>query len=98
MRRSIQSYLLATASAPKPVPMDLGYIPWSNKGKGKDGKNNKGHRSDKGKGGKDGLWNKGGKGKSKDKGEKGQGKGASSGGGGKGDTYFAGYCGKCGLW
>eukprot|EP00971_Amphidinium_carterae_P086021 1701750-Amphidinium_carterae.1 len=44
MRRSIQSYLLATASAPKPVPMDLGYIPWSNKGKGKDGKNNKGHK------------------------------------------------------
>eukprot|EP00971_Amphidinium_carterae_P136115 2697079-Amphidinium_carterae.1 len=71
MRRSIQSYLLATASAPKPVPMDLGYIPWSNKGKGKDGKNNKGHKGDKGKGG---------KGKSKDKGEKGQGKGASAGG------------------
>eukprot|EP00971_Amphidinium_carterae_P193861 3846690-Amphidinium_carterae.1 len=47
MRRSIQSYLLATASAPKPVPMDLGYIPWSQKGKGKDGKNKKG---DKGKG------------------------------------------------
>eukprot|EP00971_Amphidinium_carterae_P266587 5288434-Amphidinium_carterae.1 len=79
MRRSIQSYLLASASAPKPVPMDLGYIPWSNKGKGKDGKN-KGHKSDKGKGGKDGWWNKGGKGKSKDKGEKGQGKGASAGG------------------
>eukprot|EP00971_Amphidinium_carterae_P184773 3668420-Amphidinium_carterae.1 len=58
MRRSIQSYLLATASAPKPVPMDLGCIPWSNKGKGKDGKNKK---SDKGKGGKDGWWNKGGK-------------------------------------
>eukprot|EP00971_Amphidinium_carterae_P259325 5145614-Amphidinium_carterae.1 len=52
MRRSIQSYLLATA---KPVPMDVGYIPWSwsQKGKGKDGKN-KGHKSDKGKGGKDG--------------------------------------------
>eukprot|EP00971_Amphidinium_carterae_P043961 864970-Amphidinium_carterae.1 len=54
MRRSIQSYLLATASAPKPVPMHLGYIPWSSKGKGKDGKNNKGHKGDKGKGGKDG--------------------------------------------
>eukprot|EP00971_Amphidinium_carterae_P020170 397420-Amphidinium_carterae.1 len=27
MRRSIQSYLLATASTPKPVPMDVGYIP-----------------------------------------------------------------------
>eukprot|EP00971_Amphidinium_carterae_P168782 3343983-Amphidinium_carterae.1 len=50
MRRSIQSYLLATASAPKPLPMDLGYTPWSNKGKGKDGKN-KGHKGDKGKGG-----------------------------------------------
>eukprot|EP00971_Amphidinium_carterae_P048886 963345-Amphidinium_carterae.1 len=71
MRRSIQSYLRATASAPKPVPMDLGYIPWSQKGKGKDGKNKKG---DKGKG------SKVGKGKSKDKGEKGQGKGASAGG------------------
>eukprot|EP00971_Amphidinium_carterae_P316399 6288833-Amphidinium_carterae.1 len=60
MRRSIQSYLLATASAPKPVPMDLGYIPWTPKGgKGKDGKNKK---VDKGKGGKDGWWSKGGKG------------------------------------
>eukprot|EP00971_Amphidinium_carterae_P343766 6483721-Amphidinium_carterae.1 len=64
MRRSIQSYLLAPASAPKPVPMDLGYIPWSQKNKGKDGKNIK---ADKGKGGKDGWWSKGGKGKSKDK-------------------------------
>eukprot|EP00971_Amphidinium_carterae_P281863 5595289-Amphidinium_carterae.1 len=27
MGRSIQSYLLATASAPKLVPMDLGYLP-----------------------------------------------------------------------
>eukprot|EP00971_Amphidinium_carterae_P109126 2160855-Amphidinium_carterae.1 len=49
MRRSIQSYLLATASAPKPMPMDLGYLPWSNKGKGKDGKGNKGHKGEKGK-------------------------------------------------
>eukprot|EP00971_Amphidinium_carterae_P032905 647638-Amphidinium_carterae.1 len=63
MRRSIQSYLLATASAPKPVPMDLGHIPWSQKGKGKDGKNKKGY---KGKGGKDGGWSKGGKPKSFD--------------------------------
>eukprot|EP00971_Amphidinium_carterae_P303341 6027411-Amphidinium_carterae.1 len=31
MRRSIQSYLLATASVPKPVPMVVGYIPWSSK-------------------------------------------------------------------
>eukprot|EP00971_Amphidinium_carterae_P161549 3202910-Amphidinium_carterae.1 len=38
MRRSIQSYLLAIASALRPVPMDLGYLPWSNKGKGKDDK------------------------------------------------------------
>eukprot|EP00971_Amphidinium_carterae_P151531 3004135-Amphidinium_carterae.2 len=37
---------------PKPVPMDLGYIPWTPKGgKGKDGQAKKG---DKGKGGKDG--------------------------------------------
>eukprot|EP00971_Amphidinium_carterae_P160246 3176888-Amphidinium_carterae.1 len=41
MRRSIQLYLLATASAPRPVPMDLGligYLSWSNKGEGKDSK------------------------------------------------------------
>eukprot|EP00971_Amphidinium_carterae_P348120 6490331-Amphidinium_carterae.1 len=74
------------------------YIPWSNKGKGKDGKNNKGHKGDKGKGGNDGWWNKGGKGKSKNKREKGQGKSGGNAGGGKGDTYSAGYCGECGLW
>eukprot|EP00971_Amphidinium_carterae_P025573 504326-Amphidinium_carterae.1 len=37
MKRSMQSYLLATASAPKAVPMDFGCVPWSSKGKG-DGK------------------------------------------------------------
>eukprot|EP00971_Amphidinium_carterae_P167248 3314103-Amphidinium_carterae.1 len=36
MRRSIQSYLLATASAPRPVQMDLGYLPWSNKLRAKE--------------------------------------------------------------
>eukprot|EP00971_Amphidinium_carterae_P201079 3990341-Amphidinium_carterae.2 len=66
MRRSIQSYLLATASAPKPVPMDLGYIPWSNKGKCKDWKG-KGHnfQGDKGKGStgdKNNWWSNGRKG------------------------------------
>eukprot|EP00971_Amphidinium_carterae_P162319 3217895-Amphidinium_carterae.1 len=82
MRRSIQSYLLATASTPKPVPMDVGYIPKG--GKGKEGKNKKGQ----GKGGKDGWWSKGSKGKPK--GEKGQGKGGGThASGSKGDTYFA---------
>eukprot|EP00971_Amphidinium_carterae_P253489 5032477-Amphidinium_carterae.2 len=57
MRRSIQSHLLATASAPKPVPMDLGYLPCSNKGKGKDGKD-KGYKGgSKGKGDKGGWHN-----------------------------------------
>eukprot|EP00971_Amphidinium_carterae_P336779 6473325-Amphidinium_carterae.2 len=42
MGRSIQQYLLATAS----VPMDLGYIPWASKGKGKGGKD-KGHKGSK---------------------------------------------------
>eukprot|EP00971_Amphidinium_carterae_P184009 3653217-Amphidinium_carterae.1 len=43
------------------MPMDLGYLPWSNKGKGKDGKGHKVHKGDKalGKGGKDGWWNGG---------------------------------------
>eukprot|EP00971_Amphidinium_carterae_P120684 2391291-Amphidinium_carterae.1 len=72
---------MATASAPKPVPMDLGYIPWSNKGKGKDGKD-KGYKGgSKWKGDKGSWYNqqggKGGKGKSKDK----SGNGKGSGGG-----------------
>eukprot|EP00971_Amphidinium_carterae_P237217 4708496-Amphidinium_carterae.1 len=94
MRRSIQSHLLATASAPKPVPMDLGYLPWSNKGKGKDGK-------DKGfKGGDKGSWynqqgGRGGKGKSKDKSGNGQGQGKNQGSGNA--EHFARYCGKRGA-
>eukprot|EP00971_Amphidinium_carterae_P120944 2395846-Amphidinium_carterae.1 len=46
MRRSMQPYLLATTSAPTPVLMDLGCIPWSIKGKCKDGKS-KGHKGDR---------------------------------------------------
>eukprot|EP00971_Amphidinium_carterae_P293858 5834215-Amphidinium_carterae.1 len=65
MRRRIRSYLLATTSAPRRVPMDLGYLPWSNKGKGKDGK---GHRGHKGK-------EKDGKGRRGHKGDKGNFKG-----------------------
>eukprot|EP00971_Amphidinium_carterae_P093068 1842401-Amphidinium_carterae.1 len=77
MRRSMQSYLLATASAPRLVPMDLGYLPGSSKGKGKDGKD-KGHKGGEGKGDKNGWNNNGGKegkGKSKDKGGNGKGQG-----------------------
>eukprot|EP00971_Amphidinium_carterae_P173430 3437877-Amphidinium_carterae.4 len=51
MRRSMQSHLLATASAPKPVPMDLG----------KDAKGQFGYKGDKGKGDKKGWYNNGGK-------------------------------------
>eukprot|EP00971_Amphidinium_carterae_P262547 5207849-Amphidinium_carterae.2 len=75
MRMNMQSYLLATVSAPKPVRMDLGYLPWSSKGEGKDGKD-KGHKRGKGKGDKNCWYNnggKGGKGKSKDKGGNGKG-------------------------
>eukprot|EP00971_Amphidinium_carterae_P349701 6491164-Amphidinium_carterae.4 len=35
--------------------MDLGYLPWSNKGKGKDSKG-KGHKGDKGKGDTNSWW------------------------------------------
>eukprot|EP00971_Amphidinium_carterae_P059553 1177736-Amphidinium_carterae.3 len=95
MRRSMQSYLLATASVPKPVPMDLGYLPWTSKGKGKDGKD-KGHKGGgKGKGDENNWYShggNGGKGKSKDKG----GSGKNQGGGNA--EHFAGHCGKCGAW
>eukprot|EP00971_Amphidinium_carterae_P258444 5129537-Amphidinium_carterae.2 len=66
MRRSIQSYLLVTASAPKPIPMDLGYFPWSNKGKGKYSKG-KGHKGDNRKGDENSWWNNGGKTRAKAK-------------------------------
>eukprot|EP00971_Amphidinium_carterae_P079276 1568550-Amphidinium_carterae.5 len=76
--------------------MDRGCLPWSSKGKGKDGKD-KGRKGNKGKGDKNGWYNnggKGGKGKSKDKGGKGQDKHQ---GGGNAESS-AGYCGKCGTW